>query len=83
MYNERPMTDEAGRFGPGRTLLAAFGRPEGAAAALEKFLATGFINVERETEGRRTVLVLDAGDRQDEARAILAEHGGVEFDPPS
>lgn len=77
------MANVAGRFGAGRTLLAAFDRPEGAAAALEKLLAAGFINVERETEGRRTVLVLDAGNQQDEARAILAEHGGAEFDPPS
>jgi hypothetical protein len=43
----------------------------------------GFINVEREVEGGRTVLVLDAGDQQKRAREILATHGGVEFDLPS
>jgi len=82
MHDELPQVD-VGRFGAGRTILAAFGRPEDAAVALEKLLDAGFINVEQEVEGGRTVVVLDAGDRQDQAHEILAEHGGVEFDPPN
>jgi hypothetical protein len=83
MQNERPTGDQVGRIGAGETILAAFDVPEVAAIALEELLAAGFINVERETEGRRTVLIVDAGNRQAEARAILHQHGGEEFDPPS
>jgi hypothetical protein len=83
MQDQLPTAGVAGRFGAGRTLLASFDHPEDAAAALEKLLGAGFINVEQETEGRHTVLVLDAGERQAEARAIFAEHDGVDLDPPS
>ena len=80
MQNERPTGDPVSGIGAGETILAAFGVPELAAIALEELLAAGFINVERETEGRRTVLIVDAGNRQAEARAILDKHGGEEFD---
>ena len=83
MQNELPADDPAGRIGAGETILAAFDVPEVAAIALEEFLAAGFINVERETEGRRTVLIVDAGNRQAEARAILDKHGAEEFDRPT
>ena len=59
--------------GAGPTLLAAFGRTEDAAAALVELLDAGFINIEREVDGGRTVLVLDAGDQRNRAREI----GGV------
>ena len=80
MQNEGPAGDPVGRLGAGETILAAFGVPAEAAIALEELLAAGFINVERETEGKRTVLIVDAGNRQAEARAILGKHGGEEFD---
>jgi hypothetical protein len=67
---------------PAPTRLAAFGRTEDAAAALDELLNAGFINVEQEVEGERTVLVVDAGPRENQARQMLAAHGGVEFDPP-
>ena len=82
MQDEHWPADLAGRVGAGPTLLAAFGRTEDAAAALGELLDAGFINVEQEIEGPRTVLVLDAGTRQKQAREILAAHGGLEFDPP-
>jgi hypothetical protein len=44
---------------PRTTLLAACGRAEDAAAALDELLDAGFINVEQEVEGGRTVLVVD------------------------
>ena len=83
MRDKRSPADRAGRFGAGPTLFAGFGRTEDAAAALTELLDAGFINVEREVDGGRTVLVLDAGDQQNRAREILAAHGGHEFDPPS
>ena len=76
----RRLTEVGRRAGP--TILAAFGSAEDAAAALGELLDAGFINVEQEVEGGRTVLVLDAGDQQKRAREILAAHGGLEFDPP-
>jgi hypothetical protein len=83
MQNERPTGDPPGGIGAGETILAAFGVPEAAAIALEELLAAGFINVERETEGGRTVLIVDAGNRPAEAHAILHQHGSEEFDPPT
>jgi len=83
MRDKRSPADRFGRFGAGPTLFAGFGRTEDAAAALTELLDAGFINVEREVDGGRTVLVLDAGDQQNRAREILAAHGGLEFDPPS
>ena len=84
MRDKRSPADRSGRFGAGpTTLFAGFGRTEDAAAALTELLDAGFINVEREVDGGRTVLVLDAGDQQNRAREILAAHGGLEFDPPS
>ena len=63
--------------------VGARGGTEDAAAALGELLDAGFINVEQEVEGGRTVLVLDAGDQQKRAREILTAHGGLEFDSPS
>jgi hypothetical protein len=83
MHDERSPADLTGGFGAGPTLLAAFGRADDATAALDELLDAGFLNVEQEAEGGRTVLVLDAGDRPDQARRILAAHGGIEFDRPS
>jgi len=83
MEDKRSPADRVGRFGAGPTFLAAFGRTEDAAAALGELLDAGFINVEQEVEGGRTVLVLDAGDQQKRAREILTAHGGLEFDSPS
>jgi hypothetical protein len=83
MENERLAGEPAGRTSAGEIILAAFGIAEAAANALEELLAAGFINVERETEGSRTVLIVDPDGRQAEARAILHEHGGEEFDPPT
>ncbi len=82
MHDEHPQRDVAGRFGAGRTVLATFGRAGAAAAVVEKLLDAGFVNVEQEVEGSRTVVIVDAGDRLDLAREILVEQGGVEFDPP-
>jgi hypothetical protein len=82
MHDERSPADLGGGFGAGPTLLVAFGRSDDAAAALDELLDAGFINVEQEAEGGRTVLVLDAGDRTDRARKILAAHAGLEFDRP-
>jgi hypothetical protein len=53
-----------------------------AAAALGELLDAGFINVEREVEGGRTVLVIDVGNQEKRAREILNAYGGVEFDQP-
>jgi hypothetical protein len=83
MQNERPTGDPLRGIGAGETILAAFGVPELAAIALEELLAAGFINVERETDGGRTILIVDAGNRQAEARTILNQHGGEEFDRPT
>ena len=82
MRDEGPEPHVAGRFGAGRTVLATFGRPQDAAVAVEKLLDAAFINVEHEVDGDRTTVIVDAGDRQDLAREILVEQGGVEFDPP-
>lgn len=82
MEDKRSPTDRVRKFGAGPALLAAFGLAEDAAAALGELLDAGFINVEQEVEGGRTVLVLDAGDQQKRAREILAAHGGLEFDLP-
>ena len=83
LLDQRPRDDVARRVGAGGAVLASFSRPENAAVALEKLLDAGFINVEQEVEGRRTVIIVDAGDRQAQAREIIAEHGGTEFDPPN
>jgi hypothetical protein len=82
MEDKSSPSDSVGRFGSGPTLLAAFGRTEDAAAALGELLDAGFINVEQEVDGGRTVLVLDVGNQQKRAREILVAHGGVEFDLP-
>jgi hypothetical protein len=82
MHDEHPQPHVAGRFGAGRTVLATFERPQDAAAAVEKLLDTGFVNVEQEAEGALTMVIVDAGDRQDRAREILTELGGAEFDAP-
>ena len=83
MHEEHTQRHLAGRFGAGRAVMATFGRPQDAAVALQKLLDTGFVNVEQEMDGDRTTVIVDAGDRQDQPREILFEHGGVEFDPPS
>lgn len=83
MQDEHSPSQLAGRLGAGPTLLAAFGGTEDAAAALDELLDAGFINVEREVEGGRTVLVVDAGPRENQARQILVAHGGLEFDLPA
>jgi hypothetical protein len=82
MHDEHPQPHVAGRFGAGRTVLATFGRPQDAAAAVEKLLDAGFVNVEQEVDGALTMVIVDGGDRQDHAREILLEYGGVEVDPP-
>lgn len=69
--------------GAGPAILAAFSRPDRAEAALERLLALGFLNVEQEVEDGRTVLMVDAGDRRGEARAVMAELGGEELDRPT
>ena len=82
MDDQSSQPDSVGRFGSGPTLLAAFGSGDDAAAALSELLDAGFINVEREVEGGRTVLVIDVGHQEKRAREILNAHGGVEFDQP-
>jgi len=82
LHGECPQSEVAGRSAAGRSVLATFGRPRDAAVAVEKLLDAGFVNVEQEVEGSLTLVIVDAGDRQDLVREILIEQGGVEFDPP-
>jgi hypothetical protein len=61
-------------------VLATFSQPRAASAAVTELLDAGFLNVAHEQDGASLLVTVDAGDRAEEARAIVARFGGVEID---
>jgi hypothetical protein len=61
-------------------ILATFANRQRALAAVTELLDEAFINVQQEQDGQVTLVIVDADQRPDRARAIIARHGGAELD---
>jgi hypothetical protein len=58
-------------------LMATFAQRGQARQAVEDLLDAGFLNVQSDVEGSRTVVILNTQGRAREALDIVARHGGV------
>jgi hypothetical protein len=61
-------------------VLATFSQSRAGSAAVAELLDVGFLNVAHEQDGDSVLVTIDAGDRAEEARAIVTRFGGVELD---